>query len=152
MWIMAASVSTQFHHIREPLYIQTKSMLENLELTASAEPTTIEELQARTLLAMYETMNLDLRKGWISAGHSIRLALLLRLHEIDVPGRSTSGVDANPQAASTWVETEERRRTFWAAFAFDCFMNLINEAPYTTNEETVTGPSDESLAIANLIG
>lgn len=91
---------------------------------------TIQEVQARTLLIMYEIMHMDFRTAWISAGNCLRLALLLRLHEIDLLG--TGG-----RKDLDWSEIEEQRSTFWTVFILDCFMNLINEAPFRIDEETV---------------
>jgi hypothetical protein len=115
-------------------------ILEELHTTGSEDPMTIKELQARTLLIMYEIMDLDFRTAWISAGNCLRLALLLRLHEIDIPESSTSMNDAR-RAGLSWSEIEEQRRTFWVVFILDCFMNLINEAPFRMDEETVIFPA-----------
>lgn len=136
MWTLAASFSTQFEHIRKPLYGQTKMILEEIDSTASVEPMTIKDIQARTLLVMYEIMNMDFRTAWISAGNCLRLALLLHLHEIDLPESSASLSDAGG-AALSWSEIEEKRRVFWVVFTLDCFMNLINEAPFRLDEDTV---------------
>ncbi|KAF2676695.1 hypothetical protein K458DRAFT_379638 [Lentithecium fluviatile CBS 122367] len=136
MWTLAASFSTQFQHIQKSLYAQTKMILEELDSTASVEPMTIKELQARTLLIMYEIMHMDFRTAWISAGNCLRLALLLRLHEIDIPEFSTRTSDAG-RADLSWSEIEEQRRIFWVVFTLDCFMNLINEAPFRMDEETI---------------
>lgn len=57
MWTLAASLSTQFQHIRDSLYTGTKQMLEAME-----------------------------RRGWMSAGRVFRLVQLMRLYEIDGPG------------------------------------------------------------------
>ena len=111
-------------------------ILEGLDSTACVEPITIKELQARTLLILYEIMHMDFRTAWISAGNCLRLALLLRLHEIDMSEFSTR-TSHTGQADLSWSEIEEQRRTFWVVFTLDCFMNLINEAPFRIDEETV---------------
>jgi hypothetical protein len=108
-------------------------ILEELDSTPSIEPMTIKELEARTLLVMYEIMHMDFRTAWISAGNCLRLALLLRLHEIDIPRYSPRTSDSE----QTWSEIEEQRRIFWVVYILDCFMNLINEAPFRMDEETV---------------
>ncbi|THY37213.1 hypothetical protein D6C98_10789, partial [Aureobasidium pullulans] len=66
------------------------------------------------LVAMYEMKRVSFRKGWISAGRAIRLVLLMKLHELDMPrGPFNQEIFAEAQKnGNTWIVTEERRRTF----------------------------------------
>lgn len=139
MWTLAACFSTQFQHIQKPLYAETKVILDQLDLNMSVESTGIMELQARTLLVVYEVMCMDLRTSWISAGNCMRLALHQGLHEIDGSNQSPSAADDDNarKGPIAWTEIEEQRRLFWVIFSIDCFMNLINEAPFKTDEDTV---------------
>jgi hypothetical protein len=136
MWTLAASFSSQFRHIRDALYAHTKGMLEALEMDTPNGDIAVEQAQAWTLLAIYEFMGVNYRRGWMSAGRCFRLVQLMKLHEIDGPG----GLPP-----LSWVEIEERRRTFWMAYALDRFINLLNRLPLTLNEQVVRTPSCPSI-------
>ncbi len=96
----------------------------------------IEQAQAWILLAIYELMRTTYRRGWMSAGRSFRLVQLMRLYEIDGPNNPTEQRSATTQA--DWVETEERRRTFWMAYTLDRYVSICNEWPLTLNEQVVS--------------
>ncbi|KAI4286649.1 MAG: hypothetical protein L6R35_004094, partial [Caloplaca aegaea] len=115
MWALAASVSAQFQTIGQSLYQDTRQALELLESRHSdIKSIRIEQVQACLLLAIYEFMRSDYCRGWMSAGRAFRLIQLMRLQEIDVPGCNRTQTD--------WVEMEEKRRTFWVAYALDRFV------------------------------
>ena len=81
MWTLAASLSTQFQHIRDSLYTDTKQMLEAMELNDNQiESLNIEQVQAWVLLTIYEFMRVSYRRGWMSAGRVFRLVQLMRLY------------------------------------------------------------------------
>ena len=130
MWSLAASVSAQFQHISDSLYHHTRRMLHNVETEATdVEIVDIEQVQAYILVAIYEFMRTDYRRGWMSAGRAFRLIQLMRLHEIDVPSRMPAPVE--------WIEVEERRRTFWMAYSLDRFISIQNGWPLTLSEQVV---------------
>ena len=132
MWSLAASVSAQFQDVRDYLYRDTRRTLDNLELKdTNVESIDIEQVQAYILLAIYEFMRSDYRRGWMSAGRAFRLIQLMRLHEIDVPSCMPMQAD--------WIETEEKRRTFWMAYSLDRFVSIQNGWPLTLSEQVV-GP------------
>ncbi|KAA6409142.1 MAG: transcriptional regulatory [Lasallia pustulata] len=130
MWTLAASVSAQFQNIGDPLYRDTRQKLEALELKdTSIESIDIEQVQAWILLAIYEFMRTDYRRGWMSAGRAFRLIQLMRLHEIDAPNCIPMQID--------WIEIEERRRTFWMAYSLDRFISIRNEWPLTLSDSVI---------------
>lgn len=130
MWTLAAWLGSQFKHIQKDLYIYTRGLLEKWELNMHPGNPPIELAQARLFLAIYEIMQVNYERGWLSAGRCFRLIQLMKLHEIDVPdGISESGI--------SFGEIEERRRTFWMAYSLDRFINLINKMPLTLNEQVV---------------
>lgn len=133
MWTLATSASAQPQEVGEELYNSARQRLEELEAKGdSHQLTDITQAQAWLLLAFYEFMRVEFRRGWMSAGRAFRRIQLMRLHELDQPDR--------PPASSTldWVETEERRRTFWLAYSFDRFVSLSNGSPVTMSEQVMT--------------
>lgn len=62
----------------------------------------------------------------MSCASAARLVHMLGLHRLDDP----SGETLSPlQPASTWAEEEERRRTFWGAFAADAHSSITTGWP-----------------------
>ncbi|KAI5241783.1 hypothetical protein E4T42_07910 [Aureobasidium subglaciale] len=146
VWMMAASVC-QPQNIQDMLYIQAKTTLEVLELNSYEDLEHLEEAQAWILVAMYEMKRVSFRKGWISAGRAIRLVLLMKLHELDMPrGPFEQEIFADAQQnENTWIVTEERRRTvteerrrtFWMVYCLDRLINLLNQVPFTISEQSI---------------
>lgn len=130
MWTLAAWLGSQFRDVQKSLYAHTRALLEEWELNMAVESPPIELAQAWIFLAIYEIMQVNYDRGWLSAGRCFRLVQLMKLYEIDVPnGLAESGLP--------YVEVEEGRRTFWMAYSLDRFINLINQMPLTLNEQVV---------------
>jgi len=120
MWTLAASVSTQFQYLPDILYKNTKRLLDTLDnKDTNIGFIDLEQVQAWILLAIYEFMRSNYRRGWISAGRSFRLVQLMRLYEIDTPKGIHNRGD--------WLEIEEKRRTFWMAYSLDRFSSVRND-------------------------
>ncbi|KXX73818.1 Transcriptional activator protein acu-15 [Madurella mycetomatis] len=130
MWTLAAWLGSQFRDTQKSLYAHTRALLEEWELNMAVESPPIELAQAWIFLAIYEIMQVNYDRGWLSAGRCFRLVQLMKLYEIDVPnGLAESGI--------SYVEVEEGRRTFWMAYSLDRFINLINQMPLTLNEQVI---------------
>lgn len=143
MWALAASVSAQFQTIGQSLYQDTRQALELLESRHSdIKSIRIEQVQACLLLAIYEFMRSDYCRGWMSAGRAFRLIQLMRLQEIDVPGCNRTQTD--------WVEMEEKRRTFWVAYALDRFVCIRYGCPLTLTEQVVSLYSGSDMHLAKV--
>lgn len=95
----------------------------------------IEQVQAWILLTIYEFMRTNYRRGWMSAGRAFRLVQLMRLYEVDVP--NTPITQGNATTQQDWIQTEEKRRTFWMAYILDRFVSIRNEWPLTLDEQAV---------------
>lgn len=128
MWTLAAWLGSQFREIQKGLYTHTRAMLEHLDTITESPP--IELAQAWIFLAIYEIMQVNYDRGWLSAGRCFRLVQLMKLYEVDVP----NGV---AESSLSYVEIEERRRTFWMAYLLDRFINLVNHTPLTLNEQVI---------------
>ena len=137
MWTLASSLSAQLQHIRDSLYEYTRKLLDLLESRDnSTELNDIEHVQARVLLVIYDFMQTNHQRGWMSAGRCFRLLQLMKLYEVDTPenvAKRNNAVDPE-----SWIKTEERRRTFWMAYSLDRFISLRQEWPLTLNEQVVS--------------
>ncbi|KAE8337426.1 hypothetical protein BDV24DRAFT_154373 [Aspergillus arachidicola] len=116
MRTLAASMGTQFQGVLPLLYTHTNCLLDVWEQNMPNEALPIDVVQARLPL------------GWISAGHCFHLVHLVKLDRIDDPNSwQTSSL--------SWVEIEERGRTFWTAYALDRYANLANGLPLALNDQ-----------------
>ncbi|KAG0646229.1 transcriptional activator [Hyphodiscus hymeniophilus] len=121
------------------LYDSTRRMLESLEANdnhfTKSNFSDIEHVQARVLLCIYEFLQTNPHRGWMSSGRCFRLLQLMRLHQIDTPENvAKRNNDPDPE---TWIRTEEKRRTFWIAYTLDRFISLLNEWPLMLDEHTI---------------
>ncbi|KAL4961071.1 uncharacterized protein BDV14DRAFT_211284 [Aspergillus stella-maris] len=130
MRTVAASMCSQFKGILPLLCGHAQSILNAWEQKVPDEALPFELVQARLLLAIYEILKTNPRKGWISAGRCFHLVHLVKLDEIDNP-RSWK------TSTLSWVEIEERRRTFWTVYALDRYANLVNGLPITLNDHMI---------------
>ncbi|KAE8154454.1 hypothetical protein BDV25DRAFT_147711 [Aspergillus avenaceus] len=77
---------------------------------------TIKLVQAGLLIALYEIAHAIYPAAYLTVGHCARLGHALGIHRSEAPqliGR-----------LGTWVELEERRRTWWAVIILDRYVNL----------------------------
>ncbi|KAI0412773.1 fungal-specific transcription factor domain-containing protein [Xylaria grammica] len=130
LWTAAAAASAHYKGMGESPYYEARRLLRDPEegLTNPAS-TEIEHVQAWLLLAIHELMFIDFRRGWISAGRAFRL---IRLDW----ARYTDGLSSDC-APAQWIETEQKRRTFWMAYCLDRFMSLRSGSPPTFSEQNV---------------
>ncbi|KAG0646227.1 transcriptional activator [Hyphodiscus hymeniophilus] len=141
MWTLTMALSSQLDHMRDMLYMETRRKLEHSDHCQKDTGTIyIEEVQAWILIAYYEFLRCNYRRGWLSAGRIFRLIQLLRLHEIDRPRASVEPIAEDARVM------EEKRRTFWVAYCLDRLVSLSNGFPLTLNEETICTlmPASES--------
>ena len=140
MWTLAASMSTQFHHVRDSLYSLTRQKLEEFEVrdTQGRDCGLVEQTQSWILLALYDFTRTQHRRAWLSAGRAIRLAQLLKLYALDDP---SSDAYSMCSTQADWVELEERRRTFWMVFCLDRLASVREMWPLTLIEHEVSRPT-----------
>ncbi|KAJ5166966.1 fungal-specific transcription factor domain-containing protein [Penicillium canariense] len=148
MWTLASLLSVQSRDMIEPLYQETKQMLEYLSVPAMEQHGSTTELsQAWVLLVSFESMRAYHRQAWMSAGRAFRLVQAMRYHEIDSP--VDKGGASSPQSGDL-IEIEERRRVFWMAYFLDHVISMRDDWPITLNEHVVrTAFVVELLEFAN---
>ncbi|KAJ5964485.1 uncharacterized protein N7479_004361 [Penicillium vulpinum] len=130
MRTLAASMGSQFKAILPMLYTRTSGMLDAWDHNTPDEAIPIEIVQAQLLLALYRILKEDPRKGWSSAGHCFHLVHRAKLDQIDSPR-------IRRLCQLSEVEIEERRRTFWTAYALDRYANLVHELPLALNDQMI---------------
>lgn len=97
------------------------------------EAFTVYHAQYWYLIATFEAQRMYITRSWMSAGKCVRLVQMMGLHRIDKHG---SYIRIIPEAKS-FVELEERRRTFWAAYLSDRFASKCSGWPMAINEHEV---------------
>ncbi|KZF21089.1 hypothetical protein L228DRAFT_166122 [Xylona heveae TC161] len=134
-WALAALMSAQFREMIEPLYQETKQILESLNVDGDEHGSVGTEVaQAWVLIATFESMRTYHRQAWMSAGRAFRVVQALRFHEIDRPVDKYG--PSSPQCGD-FIEVEERRRVFWMAYFLDHVMSMRGDWPITLNEHMI---------------
>lgn len=132
MWALAASASTGHHqNIRDSLYQSSCRAVETLASATASLTRRIEYIQAWLLLAIYEFMFQDFRRGWVSAGRAFRLIQLAGYESTDAPNKG------EPQYQPAWAEMEERRRTLWLAYCLDRLLGMRSDTPLTFSDQVL---------------
>ncbi|KAJ6014704.1 hypothetical protein N7540_009295 [Penicillium herquei] len=165
MQTLAAAMSAHWCHLSEQLYSETRSLLETQSQiqTDPRDKVPLEQIQTWLLLSHYELLRVGIHQAMLTAGRAFRLVQMARLSYIDTPGGdlhvsnmvsslsssassssssssftlpSSLSASLSIESSESFVDAEERRRTFWLAFSFDRFLCLQNDWPLTLQEET----------------
>jgi hypothetical protein len=106
-------------------------------------------IQAWLLLAYYDFMHKSEKQALLTAGRAFRLLQLSGLFRLDPVHDASSDRAITASEAvfahqrgmpdGSWRETEEKRRTLWAAFILDRLSGMLNDRPWALHEELV-GP------------
>ncbi|GKZ25831.1 hypothetical protein AbraIFM66951_002832 [Aspergillus brasiliensis] len=137
MWTLAALLSTQFRDMIEPLYQETKRMLDQCTVGANEDSNIDTAIgQAWVLLVVFESMRTYHRQAWMSAGSAFRFVQAMHYHEIDSLDDGKRG-PAYAQRDDDFIEVEERRRVFWMAYFLDHIISMRGDWPITLNEHVI---------------
>ncbi|KAF2202709.1 hypothetical protein GQ43DRAFT_368576 [Delitschia confertaspora ATCC 74209] len=135
MWALAATVSDKYDRLHEHFYQRARKYAQMDEMKGHGESTiTLAHCQAWILLASYEFKQMYFPRGWLSAGRAARFAQMMQLHRLDGVGLDVKQVIPPPK---DWTEREERRRTFWMAFAVDRYASIGTGWPMTIDERDI---------------
>lgn len=141
MRTLAAAASSPFQQLSNSLYAETRQMLERLDDAAEQQSTgniSLEHIQAWLLLAHYEFMRMPHRRAMMTAGRVFRMVQVALLHDVYEPDMALGDFGADPN--TSWVEMEEKRRTFWVAYCLDRCIGLHERCPLTFHEDGVRLP------------
>jgi hypothetical protein len=127
---MAAAMSAHWCDVVDQLRGETRHLLEtdSQARAVSKDEIPLEHIQAWLLLAYAELLRVGEHQAMLTAGRAFRLVQMARLYEVD----ASDGSQVSPKSADftfdeSFVDSEERRRTFWLAFSLDRFLCLRNE-------------------------
>lgn len=136
MRALAASASAAYQELANSLYAKTCQRLAKLDEATDnelSERFQLEHIQAWLLLAHYEFMRKQYRRAMMTAGRAFRMIQVSLLPEIRELGIPLGGFDAS--SSNCWVEEEEKRRTFWAAYCLDRCVGLYDGSALTFHED-----------------
>jgi hypothetical protein len=90
--------------------------------------------QTWSLIGTFEAKKTYFSRAWVSVGRMTRIAQMLGLYRLDgdVPGARKI-----IPPARDWIEHEERRRTFWAAYYGDRWASSGTGWPMIIDERDV---------------
>ncbi|KAL5120299.1 hypothetical protein ACEQ8H_001857 [Pleosporales sp. CAS-2024a] len=136
MWTLAASASDKYEALQEHFYHRARKYAQMDEMKGHGESTiTLAHCQAWVLICTYEFKQMYFPRAWLSAGRAVRLAQMMQLHRLDGVGLDVKQCLPPPK---DWTEREERRRTFWMAFAVDRYASIGTGWPMTIDERDIT--------------
>lgn len=95
---------------------------------------TVYHAQTWGLIASYEAKKTYFSRSWMSTGRMARMVHMLGLHRLD--GEAQQSKTILPPSRD-WIELEERRRTFWAAFYGDRWASAGTGWPLSIEEREV---------------
>ncbi|KAH6850665.1 hypothetical protein B0I37DRAFT_428901 [Chaetomium sp. MPI-CAGE-AT-0009] len=140
MRTMAAAMSAHWGDVVDHLVAETRHLLESNSQAqvTSRDEIPLEQIQSWLLLAYAELLRIGEHQAMLTAGRAFRLVQMARLYDVDaLDDPQASPVATNREPDETFVNAEEKRRTFWLAFSLDRFLCLRSEWPLTLQEEMI---------------
>ncbi|KAK4560456.1 hypothetical protein LTR86_005652 [Recurvomyces mirabilis] len=132
MWANAAAVTDKYEALQEHFYQRARKYLQQDEMKGHGENMiTIAHCQTWLLVATYEFKAMYFPRAWMSSGRGSRMAQMMGLHRMDGAGLDVKQCLPPPK---DWTEREERRRTFWMAFAVDRYSSIGTGWPMSIEE------------------
>ncbi|QSZ29267.1 hypothetical protein DSL72_003779 [Monilinia vaccinii-corymbosi] len=136
MMMMAASLSDHYQNYAEIFYERARKYAEMIEMKGRGEAfVCIQSVQTWSIISNYEATNAYFSRAWMSSGRCSRLCHMLSLQRLDAEG-GFSGKQLLPPAKD-WIELEERRRTFWAAYYGDRWSSCAARWPMMFDEQKI---------------
>jgi len=151
VWALGASVSSDqtLRSYKDVFYARARRSLTDLldKTLDSLKPHRISTLQTMILLTVFEFLHANFGHAWMNCGRAGRMAVYFNLLRLDEPHLFCKQTLTE---ARDWIDLEERRRTFWAAFMLDRIASLGTGWAGTLHEDDVTtflpGPDEEYQA------
>ena len=136
MWCLACSITEKYFGLQEHFYIRARKYAEIDEMKGHGESMiTIAHAQCWLLQSSYEFKMMYFPRAWMSTGRAVRLVQMMGLHRLDGVGLDVKQSLPPPR---DWTEREERRRTFWMAFAEDRYASIGTGWPMSIDEKDVS--------------
>jgi hypothetical protein len=137
MWALAASITEGYKSLHAPFYARARKYAEVDEMSGRARYIHVGHAQAWLLIALYEYKMMHFPQAWLTTGRGTRLAQMMGLHRLDSLGLD---VKQTLPTSTDWNEKEERRRTFWMAYAMDRYASIGTGWPMIVDERDVCNP------------
>ncbi|KAH9219389.1 fungal-specific transcription factor domain-containing protein [Leptodontidium sp. 2 PMI_412] len=135
MWATAASFSQSYRSVEDLLYKRARQYIEATEMKNQGEHyLTLYHAQTWCLIATYEVTKAYFTRSWMSVGRAICLVQKLGLSNLDVEDTRLKHLSL---PAHDWIELEEGRRTFWAAFYADRWASTMTGWPMILDETKI---------------
>ncbi|RDW88831.1 hypothetical protein BP6252_00863 [Coleophoma cylindrospora] len=135
MWTLAASIEEKYMDLRDHFYQRARKYMEQDSLKGHGEHMiSVSHAQTHCLLASFEFKMMYFPRAWMSTGAAVRMCQMMGLHRLDGQGLDVKQCLPAPR---DWTEREERRRTFWMAFAQDRYASIGTGWPMTIDERDI---------------
>ena len=95
----------------------------------------MQHAQTLTLLASYEAKRMLFTRAAMNTAKCVRLINMMGLEKLDAVDQGNLSLTLQPP--ESWLEKEERRRTFWGAFAIDAHASVSTGWPSLINSSEV---------------
>ncbi|KAK5663894.1 hypothetical protein OQA88_102 [Cercophora sp. LCS_1] len=139
IWALGSHGDETYGRYHEVFYARARQYLEADELKGAGEHfISVAHAQAWGLIATNEARSMYFTRASMSSARCVRLVEMMGLHRLD-----DSSEDENPIAPTIapprdWIELEERRRVFWAAFCMDSHASISTGWPTMIEMSQVT--------------
>ncbi|KAG4423620.1 hypothetical protein IFR04_003302 [Cadophora malorum] len=132
MWATAALTRTEHQHLAEDLYVTARKETEQLEVKSTLAVMAPSLAQCWFLIASFEASRAYFTRAWMSVGRCARAAQMMQLHRLDSPYD-----EFNILEQASWIDREEARRVFWAAYCADKWASTLSGHPLIIRDEDI---------------
>ncbi|KAK2003417.1 hypothetical protein LX36DRAFT_651187 [Colletotrichum falcatum] len=143
VWSMASNGHEKYAQYHDIFYKRARQYADADEMKGFGEHfLTVQHAQAWAVIATDEARCLFFTRAAMSSAKCVRLVEMMGLHRIDGDNQEMAPTLAPP---TSWVDLEERRRTFWGAYCIDCHASIATGWPtlIDPNEISTHLPSSE---------
>ncbi|KAK3322582.1 fungal-specific transcription factor domain-containing protein [Apodospora peruviana] len=139
LWTIASNIHEKYERYSDVFYRRARHYLEADELKDAGEHfITIAHAQSWTLIATYEFRKLFLTRFATSVAKVVRLVHVMGLHRLDDDSGPDGILTPTIPAPRSWLELENRRRVFWAAFCIDAHGCITTGWPSLIDLDEIT--------------
>lgn len=149
LWATSAHNHDKYNAYSDVFYKRARLYFEKDEMKGDGEHfVTIPHAQALVLIASYEAKRMLFTRAAMNTAKCVRLINMMGLEKMDGDQRMKMAPSIQP--ARSWIEKEERRRTFWGAFAIDAHASVSTGWPSLISSSDVSTrlPSSEDAFVS----
>ncbi|KAK4498657.1 hypothetical protein PRZ48_009167 [Zasmidium cellare] len=132
LWTLVSAQSVRLSHSSPMLYSQARAALSAWQTAGHGGSVSIDVawIQAHVVIAIYEALCMDLQLAGMTLTYCLRLMQVQQWHRLDADESCLAH-------GESLIDKEEKRRTFWLAFALDRFISLACRLPVTLSDEVI---------------